>query len=66
MPLSEQVMKLSFYQLINRYDNYRTGGEVNGDCSYHTEAATATFLPSTSSMVTGSPSGATVNLRIIS
>lgn len=41
-------------------------GEVNGDCVYHTEAATATFLPSASSMVTGSSSDATVNFRMTS
>jgi len=33
---------------------------------YHTEAATATFLPSASWMLTGSPSDATVNLRMAS
>lgn len=33
---------------------------------YHTEAATATFFPSASWMLTGLPSDATVNLRVAS
>ena len=33
---------------------------------YHTEAATATFLSSSSWMLTGSPSDATLNLRMAS
>jgi len=41
-------------------------GEVNCDCVSHTEATAATFLPSTSSMVTDSPSDATGNFRMIS
>jgi len=38
--------------------------EVNGDCVYHTEATEATFLQRASSMVTGSPSDATADVRM--